>query len=369
MMPPSEPVRCVRCTLPVEPAVVGRYLRADRDGVCDFCRAWDAREARFPGGEAARARLDALVARARRRRGRYDALVPISGGKDSLAVLDFVRHEYPDLRILAVTLDNGLLADHVLPTCRGLCDDLGVEHVVWEPPGIRRLARLFLQKTGHFCCPCEVALMDAYYHLTRLHRIPLVFLGSSARHDGAHPEAANPWTPPFFDRVVRGEPGAASLRDRVCRRGLLFRFGFSVLSRRVRVVLLPDLVDWDVRKNRVRLASRYGIPERPDHADCVGAAVADWLYKRRCGFGQKAATLAAGVRDGRIPRAEALALLADSDEFGGCFPESEARDFLDRLGMTADEVVRASTQKPDPYFGPLFRLVGLARRVAGLSIA
>lgn len=101
MTPRTEPIRCLRCTLPVEPAVVGRYLRADRDGVCDFCRAWDWREARFPGFEAARAGLDALVARARRRRGRYDALIPISGGKDSLAVLDLVRHEFPDLRILA----------------------------------------------------------------------------------------------------------------------------------------------------------------------------------------------------------------------------------------------------------------------------
>ncbi len=37
--------------------------------------------------------------------------------------------------------------------------------------------------------------------------------------------------------------------------------------------------------------------------------------------------------------------------------------------MTPDEVIEASARKPDPYFGPLFRLVGLARRVAGLSIA
>ena len=369
-MAPNESVkRCTRCTLPTDPAVVHGHLGVDAGGTCDFCRTWDERWSKPEAPETFEARLDEHAAWAAAHGGRYDALVPVSGGKDSLAVLDILRTRYPKLRLLAATLDNGFLADHALAASRTVCAALGVEHVLWQPPRMRELARLFLTKTGHFCAPCQVAMMNMYYELSRRNGIRLVVLGTSRRFDGAHPEAANPWTPPFFEAVVKKERADAALTEDVCTPGLLFRYGWATLSGRVRTVLLPDHVHWDVRENQQRLQSRYHVTLRSEHADCLGSPVADWLYKRRCGFGQAAAGLAAAVRNRRLTRDAALAELAELDEFGERFPEETAADYLARIGMTAGEVAACAPLRPQPYFTPLFRTVGLARDLLGFRVA
>lgn len=368
-MPPSIPVaRCRRCTLPVDPAVTRGHLAAGPDGECPFCHAYDRR---WPGGRTppgALERLDAIAARARGRD--YDALVPISGGKDSLAVLDLVRERWPRLRILAATLDNGFLAPAALANCRVLAKALGVDHVLWAPPGMRELARRLLVRTGHFCGGCQVALMQMYHSLSARHGIPLVFLGTSRRLDGAHPESANPWTPPFIDAVLDGEPDGTILRRDACEPHLLYRFGLRTALGLTRTVLVPDHVEWDPEANARRLVARYpGVEIQAEHADCLAAPVADWLYKRRCGFGQKSAGLAARVRAGRMSRDDALRALDTLDEFGESFPSEGAGPFLGATGLSETDVRAASQRTPDRYFSLVFRAVGTTRRTLGLSIA
>lgn len=364
----EDVTRCSRCVLPVDPKITRGYLTAGPDGLCNFCRAYDRRWSRFDPEESRKA-LDRLVEKARKKGGQYDALIPISGGKDSLAVLDYMATEYKGLRILAVTLDNGLLAEHAERNCEVVTRRLKVDHLMWRPAHIVTLAKLFLERSGHFCCPCQVALMNMYHVLSVRFGIPIVVLGSSRRLDGAHPEAANPWTPPFFDNVIKGVPGEAELRKDVCEEGLIFKFGLRLFLGQVRIVLLPDYVLWNVEENKKRLQERYGIELREEHSDCLGHPVADWLYKQRCGFGQVAASLAADVRAGLMRREEALLRLREIDEFGMEFPEKAASAFLERLGMSAEEVVACSKVRPDPYFGGTFRVTSLARKVLGLSIA
>jgi len=361
--------RCRRCTLPVDPAVVHGHLTVDDQGLCDFCRVYDERfgEAEAPG--KARDKLDAQVARARKRAGKYHVLVPISGGRDSLTVLDYLRREFPDLRILAVTCDNGFHDPAAMDACKTVTAALDVEHRVWRPPHMLDLARLFLERTGHVCAPCQVSMLQMTHRLTADEGIPLVALGSSRRHDGAHPEAANPWTPPFFDAVVRKVPGAEALRQDVCEHGLLFKLGARVLTGRVNVILLPDLIDWNKTANRQHLEEQYGAAIGGEHADCFAHPVADWLYKRRCGFGQKSASIAAAVRTGILPRDEALAILAGLDELGERFPAEAAAEFLARSGLAEEQVVSWSAGRPQPYFDAVFRAVGLARELLGFSIA
>lgn len=364
----ADVARCRRCILPVDRALTKGHLSADASGLCDLCRTHEKRFGWPSSPPPPRRTLDRLVEWARSRRGEWDALIPISGGKDSLSVLDFMAREYPGLRILTVTLDNGFLNPAALEACRVVTRVLGIPHLMWSPPRMAETAAIFLRKTGHFCAPCQVAMMNMMYGLTRWHRIPMVILGSSRRFDGAHPETANPWSPPFFNAVLRNVPEATGVRQEICCDGLLFRFGMSILLGRLKVVLLPDLLDWDKEANRERLAARYSIEIGKEHADCLAHPVADWLYKRRLGFGQKTASLAAAVRNGLMSREDALRTLAGTDEFGDRFPTEEARGFLERVKVTAEDVVACSSCSPEPYFNSVFKAVGFARRLLGFSI-
>lgn len=358
--------RCRRCILPVDPSVTGGYLSADPSGICDFCRN---HEKNLRKCALSREHVDRMIAWARKQAKDFDVLVPVSGGKDSLAVLDYLATHYPGLRILAVTLDNGFQNPASLESCRKVTKFLRVCHIIWRPPHIVEMAATFLRQTGHLCAPCQVALTNIVNRLTSFHGIPLVVLGNSRLYDGAHPEAANPWSPPFFDEVVKRTPGAQSLREGICDRWLLLSFGLKVFLRRVRVLLLPDYLNWNKEANRRHLEEKYDIEIGAEHADCLAHPVADWLYKRRCGFGQKAVSLAVMVRNGHIAREQALEILAQSDEFGERFPAEEAEPFLRRVGMAPEDVEIFAMRRPDQYFNALFKLVGLARKFLGLAVA
>jgi hypothetical protein len=317
-----------------------------------------------------KANLDRVIEWAKRNaKGRYDCLVPISGGKDSLAVLDYLASAYRGIRILTVTIDNGFFNPVSLERCKKITNVLGVEHVLWQPPHIRKLARIFLEKTGHFCCPCEISLMNVVHKLTLERGIPLVALGSSTRYDGAHPEIANPWTPPFFEEVIKDEEDKDEIRKGVAEKGLFFAFGIRVLTGAVKVLTLPDFLEWDKTANRETLKEKFGIQIGEEHEDCLAAPVADYLYKRRCGFGQKASSISALVRNGIISRHKALERLKEIDEFGESFPEDKAKPFLDATGMTIEQIKTCSLKRPDPYFTFAFKALSLARKAMNLSVA
>ena len=338
--------RCKNCILPIDESITHGCVHANTDGTCQYCEAFQRKwRDRAPDTS----KLDRVFDWAKDRAGDYHCLVPLSGGKDSCAVLDIVATRYPWARILAVTLDNGLLAAQALDNAIKITKRLRVDHVIWRPPKILDTMRVFLMKTGHFCAPCESAVLEMTVNLSARHRIPIVAMGNSSRLDPAHPSMANPWLPPFFDAVLKGENNEDRLRQGVCEKGLMVRLARQLLS--TRFLLVPDLVDWNHKENKTRLAERYGLGFEHDHFDCLGSFVADWLYKRRCGFGQKTAALAAAVRNGLIPRTEALRRLESQDEFGRDFPVDAAQPFLERLGLSVEDVVSAAERSPKPYMG------------------
>jgi hypothetical protein len=134
--------RCKRCLLPA--IVPGAALDAER--VCAFCRADDPElEAR---NEAARVRyaLDLELALGDcRGHGQYDALVCLSGGKDSLYLLYRLSVEYK-LKLLAFTTDVNI-PDVAWSNIRTTIAKLGCDHLVYRPPDVfyRNLFRYLLQ--------------------------------------------------------------------------------------------------------------------------------------------------------------------------------------------------------------------------------
>ena len=89
---------CRRCILP------DNYpgIEFDGGGVCSYCASY--RKLQPPPSKEQE--LIRLVEKARRNKGRYQAIVPISGGKDSAYALYMARKQF-DLRVLAINFDNG----------------------------------------------------------------------------------------------------------------------------------------------------------------------------------------------------------------------------------------------------------------------
>src|SRR5215470_12951353 len=134
--------RCKRCLLPSQ--VPGSDL--DRDGICAFCR--DQRPHDDDRHRSRRmswhADLEAAL-RDCRGRGPYDAVVCLSGGKDSLYLLHRLKVDY-GLNVLAFTTDANL-PDIAWTSIKRTVEKLGLDHLIYRPARelYRRLFRYLLR--------------------------------------------------------------------------------------------------------------------------------------------------------------------------------------------------------------------------------
>ena len=121
---------CKNCLLP--DIVAGADL--DETGLCAHCRDYDPAQAQAGDRESRRAYQADLeeALKTSRGSGRYDALVCVSGGKDSLYLLYKLKVEY-GLNVLAFTTDVNI-PDLAWDNIRRSIARLGVDHLVYRPP-------------------------------------------------------------------------------------------------------------------------------------------------------------------------------------------------------------------------------------------
>jgi hypothetical protein len=121
--------RCRRCLLPAR--VPGSDF--DAQGICAFCRSYRTEDEHADDARR-RAReedLEQALREAKRRPG-YQALVCLSGGKDSLYLLHRAKVDY-GLDVLAFTVDANL-PPVAWKNIKLTVERLGVDHLVYRPP-------------------------------------------------------------------------------------------------------------------------------------------------------------------------------------------------------------------------------------------
>ena len=171
---------CSRCILPATfPGVT-----FDGSGLCSYCR--DESERIVVAQSAVDEAVESALATAATDRD-YDCLVLYSGGKDSSLALSIARRRL-GLRVLAFTLDNGFLSAGTGDNMRRVLDELGVDHVLFRPPGtvMRPLYRIsmglsFGTDTTKYstagCGSCISMVLATGLRFATAHRIPLLVGG------------------------------------------------------------------------------------------------------------------------------------------------------------------------------------------------
>ncbi len=111
--------RCTRCVLPASYP----FLTFDANGVCSQCQH---HRAFVPYGADA---LAHAIERHRRRDGRPDCLVAVSGGRDSTYGLHYMK-QVLGMNPVAYTYDWGMVTDLARRNISRICGKLGVEHLL-----------------------------------------------------------------------------------------------------------------------------------------------------------------------------------------------------------------------------------------------
>lgn len=167
--------RCRKCNIQE-----GKFnVVLDEDGICNFCTFLDQKKSEITDYEN-RERL--LVQRFEKYRGKYqyDAVVGLSGGKDSTYVLCQIVRKY-QLNAIAVTFDNGFLTEYAKKSIADTVAKLGVDHQYYKPnwENHRKLYKYATEKVGNPCIACALAGYFLAIKACYENRIPFFVHGRS----------------------------------------------------------------------------------------------------------------------------------------------------------------------------------------------
>lgn len=169
--------RCSRC-------ILSEVAVSLRNGICEACLS----PVRSHRSELTR-QLSEVVCRAMDGEswGHWDALVMFSGGKDSTYMIHRLLSDYPEMRILALTVDNTFMSPDAIENARDVAASFGIEHVVYRPPSevMERMFRAAFLHRPERGCAATVDQFDGDFfcdvgrNLAAQFRIPMMFVGLS----------------------------------------------------------------------------------------------------------------------------------------------------------------------------------------------
>lgn len=190
---PENVAFCTRCVIsnqrPVSAAEYThtkaskkRTIHFDEDGVCDACRAslvkastdWSERERE----------LRDLCDRFRRNDGRYDCVIPGSGGKDSFYAAHVLKYKY-GMHPLTVTWAPHIYTEWGWKNFQSWMH-AGFDNMLSTPNGRvhRLLTRLAVEKLFHPFQPFIIGQKSIAPKISALYDIPLVFYGENEAEYG-----------------------------------------------------------------------------------------------------------------------------------------------------------------------------------------
>lgn len=353
---PQDVKFCNRCVMSNQRP----RITFDEDGVCGGCKNhelyknsidWDAREKE----------LTKLMDRYRRNDGRYDVIVPSSGGKDSSFVAHQLKFKY-GMNPLTVTWTPLIYTDIGWKNFQAL-RDAGFANILSSPNGRlhRQLARLSFEEFGDAFHVFVLGQLSYAFHIAIKFDVPLVMFGENgeAEYAGEPTITDRPFVPSeeFSRLYFKG----ANLEETV-------RFGMENKDYFDKNFTEADLAfykppttnqlektgiegkyffgyykKWVPQENYFYAAEHTGFeanPERTEGTYSKYASIDDkldgihyFMKFIKFGFGRATDDASHEVRDGHITRDEAIALVKRYD---GEFPRKYFKDFLEYLDITEE---------------------------------
>lgn len=344
---PGRDVRyCTRCVMPnTRPRVV-----FDAAGVCNACHNavekgridWAARKREFL----------ALVEPYRSRDGRWDCIVPWSGGKDSSAIAWKLKFEY-GLNPLLVTF-SPMLPNEVGMHNREALLVKGFDHVMLRADQRvhRHLARRFFVERGNPKVAWDAGINAVPVQVAVKFRIPLVFYAEHGESEyGGRVLKEESKKLRDFTEVLEHQVGDDPrnwVDDDVAERDLnpyLYPAASEVKEVGVKALYFSYFHRWSMYENYLYIKDKIDFRTHPRGRTCGTFTDFDslddkfddlyyYLQYVKFGFGRCIRDTCRFLQNGHMDRAEALKL---SREYDGEFPHDSLAEVLAYMGLSRAE--------------------------------
>ncbi len=346
---PSEVRYCRRCVISNQRP----RITFDAEGVCSACRY-----AELKHGRAERAidwaqrerELAALCDRMRRNDGRFDVVVPCSGGKDSGYVAHVLKTKY-GMHPLTVTWAPHWYTDIGRENLHSLIHS-GFSNICFTPDGAvhRLMTRLAFVNLGDPFQPFIYGQKNFPLNVAAMYDIPLIMYGENGEveYGGDMKNAFSPTHDTSGDMVKHYFSGISPeewVRHGVHEHDLAVYRGPS--QERIGAVgiqchFMGYYHRWIPQELYYYCSENTGFQANPEGRSegtySKYASLDDrtdgfhyWLAFIKFGIGRCTSDAAHEIRDGHIERDEGVALVR---QFDGEFPARHFHEFLDYTGLT-----------------------------------
>jgi N-acetyl sugar amidotransferase len=344
---------CTRCVMPhTKPD-----LKLDDDGVCNACRSYESRKE--VDWESREKELLALLERYRSASaGRWDCIVPVSGGKDSTyQVLRMLQLGANPLCVTATTCHLSDIGRRNIENIK----NLGVDHIEFSPnPVIRRkLNRIGLMQVGDISWPEHVGIFTIPIRASVQFEVPLIIWGENSQNEYGGPATAaqnnvltRRWLEEFGGLLGLRVTDLIGLEGIEARHLIPYSYPSDEDLERVGVtgLFLGYYTPWDGYSNAL-LAQAHGFTTLSttvegsmvnyENLDNHQTGIHDYFKFLKFGFGRASDIASLHIRRGRISRRDGLELVRKHD---GTFPWTylgkPIEEILAPLELTVEEFVR-----------------------------
>lgn len=356
--------RCTRCLLPETMP----FIAYDADGVCNYCHNHQPWVKHEPA--VLEEKLDAI----RSRDGSPDCIVAFSGGRDSSYGLHVLKTKHK-MTPLTFSYDWGMVTDLARRNQARMCGKLGIEHI-WisadirqKRLNIRRNVLAWLKKPDLGIIPLFMAGDKQFFWyanaMIKRSKIPMVVFCTN-RYENTHFKTGFLDVPPTDSRF--NTPSTKRFGEKF---QLIYQYGkrFAGNPRYLNASIgdtlwafvsyyginqdhlyLFDYMDWNEPEIDKVLIGEYDweLAEDTESSWRIGdgtAAFYNYIYFTVAGFTEHDTFRSNQIRDGRIGREEALALIQRDNQ-----PRWKSiREYCNLINIDFGETVRLIDRIPKLY--------------------
>jgi len=340
-------------------------IRFDEHGVCDACRVAEQKSDSIDWDERER-QLRELCDRYRRDDGKYDCLVPGSGGKDSFYAAHILKHKY-GMHPLTVTWAPHIYTEWGWRNFQRWIH-AGFDNYLCTPDGRvhRLLTRLAVENLFHPFQPFIIGQKAMAPRLALLFDIPLVFYGENEAEYGNPIEdtAVARRSHQYFalpdSEVFLGGTSVADLKEhygieRAALNPYLPADPEELERKKVEVHYTGYYLKWHPQSAYYYSVENGGFEASPERTpgtyskyNSIDDRIDDFHYYTtyiKFGIGRATYDAAQEIRNGDITREEGVALVR---RFDGEFPERFAEEIFRYLSLPEKEFPEASRNFEQP---------------------
>ena len=343
-----------------------QVINFDANGVCDACRVKDSKQS--IDWNAREQELKALCDRYRRTDGRYDCLVPGSGGKDSFMQAHLLKYKY-GMHPLTCTWAPHIYTDWGFRNHQAWIH-AGFDNILFTPNGRvhRLITRLAVENLFHPFQPFILGQKNLGPKIAAMYDIPLVFYGENeAEYGNAQADmdsAKRSWdyfTSSNEDEIFLGGAPLSQLRklglEPIDWDPYMPINPSTIESKNIEVHYLGYYEKWHPQSAYYYAVDHGGFQSAPERTagtystyNSIDDRIDDFHYHTtwiKFGIGRATYDASQEIRSGDLLREEGIALVRKYD---GEFPERWANEIFEYLSLPQSQFPVASQHFEKPQF-------------------